>query len=650
MNRASRARSGALALTLVVLMLLGSVAIPARLSWRILHVLAETIHVVEPARLAVERLQGGVAIEGSAMHEYEVFRDTGALHRYRAAVAADDAQLADLGRLAVSLGDGAPARVAAVRSRLQRTRMLEVPAPSSRGSPAEFENTFRSRQADRDSTVAALNALAVYLAREDAARDARISGSEWRSVLVNASLVVLSLGALFAVTALVNRERRATAALRRRAEEEAALREAAEAFSETFSIEGVARRAAAVAHGMMRARGAFVELIVHRASGRPSADVVVVDAAAGRGTPAPGMEKPYAGSLAEAVVRGGGPLLIPTFAYDEDWLEARSDLRGSYSAIVLPLANSKEPIGALLVLSEAEHRFDSDDLERAGIISHLMWLACEKIRLFEESDGRRRELERLVRSRSRLMRGFSHDVKNPLGAADGYAELLEDGIYGGLSAEQRQAVKRMRGSIGTALALIEDLQALARAETGRVALATRAVDIGELVALCGDEYRGAASARGLSLSVAPGEPLQVQTDGARVRQIVSNLLSNAIKYTERGSIVLRAYRRRKDDLEWTVIEVTDTGSGIPSDKHQSIFQEFVRLDVTDKPGAGLGLAISQRLATALGGVITVTSEVGSGSTFTLWLPLLREERQFAAVPQTAQLTIAPERPEDVLRP
>jgi signal transduction histidine kinase len=152
------------------------------------------------------------------------------------------------------------------------------------------------------------------------------------------------------------------------------------------------------------------------------------------------------------------------------------------------------------------------------------------------------------------------------------------------------------------------------------------VDVADLVAKSADEYRGAAHAVGLPLTVdVAGDIPVVETDGARVAQIVSNLISNAIKYTKSGSLKLRVRkypsRTVRNVASWIDIEVADTGIGIPADKQQQIFDEFSRLNTSDRPGAGLGLAISKRLAEALGGQILVTSEVGRGSTFTFRIPV-----------------------------
>ncbi|HET7550901.1 MAG TPA: HAMP domain-containing sensor histidine kinase, partial [Gemmatimonadaceae bacterium] len=226
---------------------------------------------------------------------------------------------------------------------------------------------------------------------------------------------------------------------------------------------------------------------------------------------------------------------------------------------------------------------------------------------------------------------FSHDVKNPIGAADGFAELLSMGLYGPLNEEQMASVERMRRSIQTALALIEDLHELARAETGVVALSIEQVDLAALARSMCEEYHAAAAANGLALDVkVECDDAIVETDRARVRQIAANLLSNAIKYTDSGSVQLRVVRRPPtsddDPSGWALLEFTDSGVGIAPDKQEYIFEEFSRLNTGDRAGAGLGLAISKLLAQTLGGQITVRSEVGHGSTFALWLPMEPDAR------------------------
>jgi signal transduction histidine kinase len=253
----------------------------------------------------------------------------------------------------------------------------------------------------------------------------------------------------------------------------------------------------------------------------------------------------------------------------------------------------------------------------AGRRLHLAALAAEEARL---------DLVRVNESRAKLIRGFSHDVKNPLGGADGYAQLLEEGLLDELTERQAHGVRRLRGALRAALDLIDDLVDLARAEAGEIDLHVERFDLLELTQDLAEEYLAAAEAKGLTLRVATeAEPVRIESDRPRVRQILSNLFSNAVKYTpEGGSITAEVRfapaRREPDPQRWALASVTDTGPGIARDQQHLLFREFTRLDPTASRGAGLGLAISQGLAHALGGQITVQSELGQGSTFLLWLP------------------------------
>ncbi len=233
-------------------------------------------------------------------------------------------------------------------------------------------------------------------------------------------------------------------------------------------------------------------------------------------------------------------------------------------------------------------------------------------------------------SRTRLIRGFTHDVKNPLGAADGFLALLEEEVAGELNAKQKDSVERSRRSIRNALSLIHNLLEIERAEAGQLDVDKRPVDVAGVARDVTEEFRAEAETRNLALSVNVADKesdngLLVETDHARVRQILANLLSNAVKYTQPGGrITVQAGPRSDGDApgkgDWVTVDVTDTGTGIPPDKQALLFQEFTRFDPEAAEGAGIGLAISQRVAKALDATITVKSKPDVGSTFTLWLP------------------------------
>jgi two-component system sensor histidine kinase BaeS len=166
---------------------------------------------------------------------------------------------------------------------------------------------------------------------------------------------------------------------------------------------------------------------------------------------------------------------------------------------------------------------------------------------------------------------------------------------------------------------------VARAEAGQLDVTRQETDVAELVEEVTDAFRPQAEAKNLALSleVPPGLPM-LETDATRVRQVVGNLVSNAVKYTPSGGHV--AVRAKVCDgaeartERQLVIAVSDDGEGISAEKLPLLFREFTRLDPGAAEGAGIGLAISQKIAQALGGRISVESVVGKGTTFELHLP------------------------------
>jgi signal transduction histidine kinase len=237
-------------------------------------------------------------------------------------------------------------------------------------------------------------------------------------------------------------------------------------------------------------------------------------------------------------------------------------------------------------------------------------------------------MQRLAASRERLVRGVTHDLKNPLGAAEGYAQLLQEGIEGELAPGQARMVDGIRRCHASALALIQELLDFSRAESGSVELAREEVDCASVAREAAREYRASARVAGLELEVRlPEGPLACVTDRGRVLRIVGNLLSNAVKYTPApGRVVLEGRRAGADGGGgWIEVCVRDTGPGIPPEERERIFDEFHRLEGNGAGGHGLGLATSRRIARLLGGDIAVGEAREGGAEFTLRLPLRAEE-------------------------
>ena len=434
---------------------------------------------------------------------------------------------------------------------------------------------------------------------------------------------------------LLERERAAREEAERRAQAETALRRVARALGAALDVNEAVRCIVEGAVETTRAFGAYVE----RFDVPQRGSQIEVVAAAGRGTPPIGTRVPYPGSLSEEILEHGEPaVLTETGAIGERMAPYLTGSCRRCSGLIVPLLSGNEMLGALVLLRGPDQgHFDETESVRARILGDLASAALRRVLLLAserearaEAEARRHEIAEVLESRSRLMRGFSHDVKNPLGAADGYAALLEEGIHGELSTTQRQAVSRIRRSIRNALALIDDLHEFARAEAGHIELACEPVDVRTLVCELVEDYRASANGSGLALrSELPDALPTIDGDPVRVRQVLGNLLSNAVKYTDAGSVTVRVAVRTDPPpslvvprpARWIAIDVVDTGVGIPRAEQPRLFREFSRLHEGEKPGAGLGLAISQRVSRALGGAITLESDEGRGATFTLWLPV-----------------------------
>lgn len=260
-----------------------------------------------------------------------------------------------------------------------------------------------------------------------------------------------------------------------------------------------------------------------------------------------------------------------------------------------------------------------------------LWLGRRLRVLAIAAEERRDQVEEVSENRARLIRGITHDLKNPLGGARGHLQLLQAGIIDDPD-RRRDSLDRADRAIGTALEIIQDLLNLSRAEAGELPLAPQPTELGAVVREMVGDQQAAAQRAGLDLDfrAEPHLPV-VETDPRRVREIVRNLVSNAIKYTPNGGSVRIVVRRHAANGEapprWLAVDVSDNGPGIAPDDQEDIFREFARLDGGGggPAGSGLGLAISRHIARMLGGDIIVSSDVGQGSTFTLHVPVERAE-------------------------
>jgi PAS domain S-box-containing protein len=250
---------------------------------------------------------------------------------------------------------------------------------------------------------------------------------------------------------------------------------------------------------------------------------------------------------------------------------------------------------------------------------------AERERLLRDSAEARREAEAANRAKADFLASMSHELRTPLNAIGGYVDLLNMGIHGELTEAQQTAMSRITANQRHLLMLINDILSFARVEAGSIEFDLGSCSAAEMLPSIESLVAPQAEAKGVAYTCEPCDPaLAFRADAERVRQILLNLVGNAIKFTPSGGWVVLSCDA---DGEWVHLRVRDSGPGIPAQDLERIFDPFQQVGRrlnTPKEGVGLGLAISRDLARAMKGDLTVASEPGQGSTFTLRLPRVVE--------------------------
>ncbi len=356
---------------------------------------------------------------------------------------------------------------------------------------------------------------------------------------------------------------------------------------------------------------------------------------------------------------------------------------GLRSVIICPLASEGRALGAISFASaESGRRYEAIDLAHAQELARRAATAIERARLIdsvaranarlvqqaaeleaqsevlhqaveeyevankallranealaqktEEAERARKAAELASHARSDFLSHVSHELRTPLNAMAGYTQLIELGVHGPITPQQTEAIRRIQKNQRYLLGLINDILNFVKLEGGQVRLDLEALRLADVLVDLELLVEPQARVRGVEFMLeTPDRELMARADREKLDQVLLNLLSNAIKFTPPGGQIIV---RCDADPGQVRLHVKDTGVGIPTEKLEGIFEPFVQLGAPARPldseGLGLGLAISRDLMTNMGGRLTVWSELGLGSTFTLVLPRAYAQHEDAAI-------------------
>jgi signal transduction histidine kinase len=324
----------------------------------------------------------------------------------------------------------------------------------------------------------------------------------------------------------------------------------------------------------------------------------------------PGMRSitvPMNGSIAGLVAKTGKPVVVPDVSKDPHFYRL-ADQQSSFntrSILAVPMVVRGGVIGVLEAINKQDDaEFTREDVEMLTVLGGQAAVAIHNALLFQQSD---------------LVAEIVHEMRTPLMSIIGYSELMQQS---GMTLDQcRQFAEIITGEAERLTGLANSFLDLSQLESGRASLSREPVDLSTVIHMVASVLIPQADAKqiGVVIDIAEGLP-SVIGDAQRLHQVMLNLIGNGVKYCRPGDNITVSVKYTKDDV---IIDVADTGPGIPKDALPRIFERFYRVPGSEEKvvGSGLGLAITRKIVEAHGGEINVSSEEGHGTTFTFTLPL-----------------------------
>jgi GAF domain-containing protein len=330
------------------------------------------------------------------------------------------------------------------------------------------------------------------------------------------------------------------------------------------------------------------------------------------------------GSATGRVLLEGKSVHIIDVLADPEYIMIEVQKRGGFrTMLAVPLLREGIPIGVLNLSRTFVRPFTDKQIELVETFADQAVIAIENVRLFDEIQDKSGQLAEASERKSQFLASMSHELRTPLNAIIGLTEMMVSNAARFGTEKAQEPLRRVNAAGTHLLSLINEVLDLSKIEAGKLELNPEPVNLARLI----DEVIGTAGQLAEKnqnrLIVEAQERVgTLNADSMRLKQILLNLLSNACKFTKEGEVALRV-RKVADGRDWVELAVADTGIGLTAEQQAKLFQEFTQADsLTARRygGTGLGLALSRKLARMMGGDVTVASEPGKGSVFTVRLP------------------------------
>jgi len=333
---------------------------------------------------------------------------------------------------------------------------------------------------------------------------------------------------------------------------------------------------------------------------------------------------PERGSITARALLEGKVIHVADVLADPDYTFAEAQKLGEFRTILgVPMLREGIPIGVLALTRSEVRPFTDRQIELVSTFADQAALAIENVRLFDEIQDKNRQLQLASENKSQFVSSMSHELRTPLNAIIGLTEMMVKNAARFGTEKAQEPLQRVNRAGTHLLGLINQVLDLSKIEAGKLELNPQTVQLGSLIKDVIDTAGQLAEQNKNRLVVDVQKDLGVMpVDPMRLRQILLNLLSNACKFTKAGEVKLAA-RKLSNGSNFVEFAISDTGIGMTPEQQAKLFEEFSQADATTAQkfgGTGLGLAITRKLARMMGGDVTVNSEPGKGSVFTVRLP------------------------------